>query len=183
MFEEWLGVADAARSLYLDFGIVILQLGFFILPIVFVYYASMLGDMTYMRARCQYRPDKCNCLNESDSLRQLPTALIIISYIYFFVCVLEMVLYFLCIPYNIIRRLLRHAFYLLFSLVWFLALFFLLMVTLFIFIGVLVRPVWLGPYSIAIVGTLTCMAAVYSAQVKLRTRVYKAVQKKLKNDE
>jgi hypothetical protein len=182
MFEQWLGVADAARSLYMNFFLVVMEISFFLVPAVIVYYGSVLMEAIYVSARCEFRPDQCTCLNEFDTLRMFPNGLYYLVYVYFVSCMIEMGLFFLCIEYNIFRRLLRPIVYLLMVVVWFFALFFVLTVILFIFIGVLVRPVWLAPYGIAILGALSSIAANYARQTKFRIRVSKAIEMKMHSE-
>jgi hypothetical protein len=179
MFEEFIGDADAQRTPFAQWLIVAIEVAIVAVPnaATLVIGGSIRG--AWQQSRCEFRADKCNCLAEIDVLLQLPQVLTYLVFIFFAAQVVELALYYLSIPYNVLRRVVRHLFYVsIFSAVW-LAAVAVFVIILFVLLGVLIDPIAVAPYAIALLGIVSCCVALYAKLTRFATRVRRAVQKRI----
>jgi len=179
MYEEFVGDAEAQRTMFAQWGLVLSELLASLLPLVFVFLISGIIETSYRAHKCSVRYDVCRCLSEQDAVLLFPLLLRILVYIYFFVALAEIGLHYLAVSFNLCRRVLRVLFYaLFFGMIW---LSILITGTLFLFVilGVLVKASITGPYAISVLGTLAVAVAMFVNKVKLLTRVSRAVIKRV----
>ena len=180
LFEDFvLASAEAQRTFAVEWLTVIYELLLVIVPSLIIYMLVDLLKGAYTAQKCEFRPDVCNCFSESDFLLQIVGLVNTIVYSFFFVSITEMALFYLSIPYALFRRLLRFAFYLLFYLIMWAAIVIVLIVLLFVLLGILIKPTYLAPYGIALVGTFACCAGVFAKKRKFQIRVERAVAKRV----
>lgn len=179
MVEEFLGSAESQRTLFLQFKLVVIEVTMAIAPVIVIYIIAAQITSAYRASKCEFRPDVCRCLSEVDGVLQIPIILTVLIYIYFWVAMLEIGLYYLAVPYTLPRRILRHVFYFLFFLMAAMGIVGVLVVVLFIFLGILIKPTHLTPYGIALIGIVACCASFYAKLVKFQTRVQRAVRKRV----
>mmetsp|Transcript_53263 Transcript_53263/g.126023 ORF Transcript_53263/g.126023 Transcript_53263/m.126023 type:complete len:1352 (-) Transcript_53263:35-4090(-) len=179
MFEDFIGDAEAQRTAFAQWTMVAVEVIVIALPnaVILVIAASI--KTAWQASRCEFRSDKCNCLSETDFIMQIPNILTYIVYANFAVEVAELSLYYLAIPYKALRRVVRHLFYTVLFEGVFLGLVFLFVVVLFVLLGVLINPIQVSPYAIALVGTTACCASLFAKLSKFQTRVRRAVAKRV----
>jgi len=179
MFETFVWGADAQRSLLAELWIVFVEILAFMLPAILIYVVAEMTSAEYLAFRCDLRADYCNCMGEKDSILYAFIAVEYIAISYVCIGFLELVLYYLSLPFDSFRKLIRYVFYsLLFFMGWFVLSVF-SMVVLFIFLGVLFKPAFVIPYGIAIVGTFSASASLHAKLMKLRIRVQTGIIKKV----
>ena len=180
LFEDFvLASAEAQRSFINEFVIVCYELAIVILPSTIIYILVDLLKGAYQAQKCEFRADVCSCYSESDALLQMTGAVVSGVQAFFLISVLEMAVFYLCIPYSLYRRILRVLFYVAFFAIVWASMVIVQIVVLFVLLGILVQPTYLAPYGIAIVGTAACCASYFAKQRKFQTRVERAVAKRV----
>lgn len=95
-------------------------------------------------------------------LRSRSQVIKVFVYIYFFVGVAEVGFYYLAVKLNRAMKLLRRVFYLCFFIMTGASTFVLLTIMIFILLGMLIQPLKLAPYGMALIGTIACAVALYA---------------------
>lgn len=183
LFEEFvLASAEAQRTALTEWSVVMYELMIVVAPSVLIYIMLGLLKTAYQANRCEFRPDVCKCFEEEPFVIQMVGIANTVLIVFFFWSVTEMSLFYLSIPYALFRRIVRLGFYLLFYFVIWCAIVFLLVVTLFVLLGILVKPTYLAPYGIAIIGVVACCASLFANKRKFQTRVERAVAKRVEQE-
>eukprot|EP00961_Rhodomonas_salina_P185266 2501576-Rhodomonas_salina.5 len=179
IFEEFVGNAEAQRTLFAEWALVLSQLVTALLPPVFPFLVASIVEVSYKDQRCEYRYDICRCLTETDGILVAPVILRALVYAYFFVVMVEIGLHYLAVSYNWFRKVLRPIFYFLFFLMIWLTIVTTGTIFVFCILGVLVKATLTGPYALCVLGVLVVVVSVYVKRVKLMTRVSRAVTKRV----
>jgi len=157
--------SDKTLALAEQFTAVAYEMIFSIFPTIFVFLFADKLFLLYQTSRCRYRFDLCICLSEMDVFLQFAVALRTIIYVYLGVAMLEMIFHFLTVEYNILRRLLRFAFYtLLFIMVW-QTITIISFILISVVVGFVVNPQASSIYTFTVAETLIIL---FSITVKMR---------------
>eukprot|EP00960_Hanusia_phi_P034523 751133-Hanusia_phi.AAC.5 len=179
MFENFVWGAEAQRSMLSELVIVFVEITAFMMPGILIHVVAQLTSAAYLDSQCNLRPDYCNCRGEKGAIMYTLSTIQYITIAYVCIGFVELVLYYLSLPYDIVRKFVRNVFYLLlFVLAWFVVSIF-SMVILFVFLGILFKPAFVIPYGIAIVGTFSASASLHAKLMKLRIRVQRGIMKKI----
>mmetsp|Transcript_58524 Transcript_58524/g.122278 ORF Transcript_58524/g.122278 Transcript_58524/m.122278 type:complete len:2330 (-) Transcript_58524:792-7781(-) len=165
------------KPMWLDFSIVLIQLILTILPIAIVYVGTSRVQTKFIQQACSLRPDYCSCISENSKVLTAAQGVNIFLYVYFFIAIWEMSVNYLAFKYSIGRVCLRLVFHI--SLFWVVAgsIYYSCSVVIFIFLGLILKPLSSIPYSLGLVCTVSFFFATYNKYLMFRVRVERAVRR------
>ena len=166
------------HPIWLDFSIVVIQTILTMFPAAIIYVGTNRIQSKYLLQNCQFRPDYCSCLTENSQILDAASAVDVILYLYFFIALCEMSVSSLNFKYAEGRFLLRSLFY--FVSFWIVAgsIYFACGVIIFIFLGLIIKPLSSIPYSLGIVCVVSFFFAVLNRNTMFRKRTDREIRKR-----
>ena len=146
-------------------------------PAVIVIYCAFLVKESLVKGKCLSRLDKYVCEAE---MEPISFSALLLCLVYTLLAVAELAGHLLKLPYNKVRRVIRHLVYGLLFILSFFSMFLLGCVICWLVLGVLIDPPRVMPYLIAII-TMTCVGlATWAKSMRLRDRTDTVIRQRLK---
>ena len=144
------------------------------LPTVLPLYVLSLYKTALLADKCEFRSDRCTCLNEPEALAIAMDTLVSIHWV---IAAAELGLYYLKIPYSTIRKVCRLVFYVSMSFFVWLSLACVTLLGAWTFLGLTIKPLKAGPFVIAGIGIILYAVFTFVKHSAFQTRVAKALTK------
>ena len=146
-------------------------------PELIVIYCAFLVKESLVHSKCLPRLDKYVCEAE---MEPISFSALLLCLFYTLLAVAELAGHLMLLPYNRVRRVVRHLYYVFLAIISFFSLFLLGCIICWMVLGVLIAPPRVMPYLIAMI-TMTCVGlATWARCMRLRARIDIVIRQRLK---
>jgi len=174
MYENFVQDPEEMRSIQTLFALVLQQVLAAYSTTFLPLYVLSLYNTTWLSDNCEFRPDRCSCLNEPSSIG---VAINIMVSLHWILSAVELGLYYLQIPYNTTRKLIRVFFYISLTLFMWLTMTIIVLLCAWTFLGFTINALKAGPFVIAGVGIILYIMFTFVKKTTFQTRVTRALIK------
>lgn len=174
VYEEFSGDAEEARTNQVEVQIVAQQVSVAFFPTILPLYVLALFNKAMLAEMCEFRNDKCTCLQEKPKIGVVINILVSIHWI---LSAAELAGYYLRIPYSKFKSLVRTLFYISFSFFIWLTMSLIFLLIAWVYLGLNVNPLKAGPFVVSASGILLFTMFTLIKNQNFQTRISKGLSK------